>query len=153
MLNDTGFFSREFVELHREALGALLERTHRIAFWMFILTFSGYGLALWVWWSGNAWAALIIATLSYLFFRQFRVLSFGLARTALRGQSEAQAMLGPIDRALEHGKVTSILAELDAHLAALDSLPQQPTTPIPEEAAAQSVLDGDTREGQGQRDK
>ena len=145
MPDKTGYFSREFVEQNREALGALLERTHRIAFWMFVLTFSGYGLALWVWWIGNAWAALIIATLSYLFFRQFRSLSFGLARTVLRGQPEAQTLLGPIDRALEQGKVNSILAELEAHLAALDSMPQ------PEEAAPQSVLDGDTREGQ--RDK
>jgi hypothetical protein len=112
-------FEREFVAEYRELFEALIARTHRIAFGLFAATFTGYGVALWVWFSGNAWAALIIATLSYLFFRQFRSLSFGLARMPLRGSAKALPVLKRIETALEKGRVSEVMAELEAHLQAL----------------------------------
>lgn len=114
------YFEREFVVEHRELFEQLIARTHRIAFGLFAATFAGYGLALWVWFSGNVWAALIIATLSYLFFRQFRWLSFGLARMPLRGLAQALPVLKQVESALDQGRASEVMAELEAHLRALE---------------------------------
>ena len=111
-------FEREFVIQHRTVLEELIARTHHIAVGIFVATFAGYGLAVWIWLSGNSWAALIIATLSYLFFRQFRSLSFALARMPLRGQVSALPVVRAIEQALEQGKAATVMAELETHLQA-----------------------------------
>lgn len=113
------YFEREFVAEHRGPFEELIARTHRIALGIFAATFVGYGVAIWVWFSGDTWAALIIATLGYLFFRQFRWLSFGLARMPLRGRAEALPVLRQIERALEQGRAREVMTELEAHLRAL----------------------------------
>ena len=113
-------FEREFVVEHRELFEELIARTHRIAFGSFAATFAGYGVALWVWFGGNTWAALIIATLSYLFFRQFRWLAFGLARMPFRGDAKVLPVLKRVETALEKGRASEVMAELEAHLRALE---------------------------------
>jgi len=122
--DQTVYFERDFIATHEDAFHALVERTHRIAFAIFVLTFAGYGLAVWIWLSGNSWAALVIATLAYLFFRQFRSLSFALARMPLRGQSAGLPVLKGIEQALEQGRAAAVMAELESHLKALE--PSQP---------------------------
>jgi hypothetical protein len=112
-------FEREFVVEHRAVFEEVIARTHRIAVGIFVATFVGYGIAIWVWFGGNTWAALIIATLSYLFFRQFRTLSFSLARMPLRGQAKSLPVLKQIDRALEKGRALEVMTELEAHLHAM----------------------------------
>lgn len=118
------YFERESVAEHRGLFEELVARTHRIAFGMFAATFAGYAMALWVWFAGNTWAALIIATLAFLFFRQFRWLSFGLARMPLRGRAEALPVLRQIEQALEQGRPREVMAELEAHLRALGPAPE-----------------------------
>ena len=113
------YFEREFVVEHRTVFEEVIARTHRIAVGIFVATFAGYGVAIWVWLGGNTWAALIIATLSYLFFRQFRWLSFGLARMPLRGSAKALPVLKRVEAALEKGRANEVMAELEAHLRAL----------------------------------
>ena len=115
------YFEREFVVEHRAVFEEVIARTHRIAVGIFVATFVGYGVAIWVWFGGNTWAALIIATLSYLFFRQFRTLSFSLARMPLRGQAQSLPVLKQIDRALEKGRASEVMAELEAHVQAMGS--------------------------------
>jgi hypothetical protein len=119
------YFEREFVVEHRAVFEELISRTHRIAFWIFAGTFTGYGVAVWVWFTGNSWAALIIATLSYLFFRQFRSLSFGLARMPLRGRAQTLPVLTQVERALERGRAAEVMAELEAHLHAMGEEPAE----------------------------
>jgi hypothetical protein len=119
------YFEREFVVEHRSIFEEVIARTQRIAVGIFVATFAGYGVAVWVWFGGNSWAALIIATLSYLFFRQFRTLSFGLARMPLRGQARPLPVLKAIDRALEKGNAAEVMAELEAHLHAIGSEPAE----------------------------
>jgi hypothetical protein len=114
-------FEREFIAAHRGAFSELVDRTHRIAFGIFVLTFAGYALALWIWFAGNSWAALVIATLGYLFFRQFRTLSFALARMPLRGRAEDLPVLRQVEQALEQGRAAAVVAELEAQLAALEA--------------------------------
>lgn len=113
------YFEREFVAEHRSVFEEVIARTHRVAVGIFVATFIGYGVAVWVWFGGNSWAALIIATLSYLFFRQFRTLSFSLARMPLRGQAKSLSVLKAIDGALEKGRAAEVMAELEAHLQAM----------------------------------
>jgi len=122
---DPMYFERGFVIEHRTVLEMLIARTHRIAFWIFVGTFVGYGVAVWVWFSGHTWAALIIATLSYLFFRQFRMLSFHLARMPLRGKARTWPVLQQVEQALERGKAAAVMAELEAHLQALGQEPAE----------------------------
>lgn len=112
---------REFVQEHRDLLKALVTRTQRIALGLFVCTFLGYGLALWIWFAGHSWTALVLATLSYLFFRPFRTLSWGLARLPLRGDPATLPVLQVLDAALEHAKPAVVMAELEAHLQALDA--------------------------------
>lgn len=122
---DPMYFERGFVIEHRVVLEELIARTHRIAFWIFVGTFIGYGVAVWVWFSGQTWAALTIATLSYLFFRQFRMLSFNLARMPLRGKARALPALQQVERALEQGRAGAVMAELEVHLQALGQEPAE----------------------------
>lgn len=104
---------------HRPILEELIARTHRAAFGIFVATFAGYGVALWIWFSGNSWTALIVATLSYLFFRQFRTLAFALARVPLRGRAAAIPVLKRIEQALDKGTAATVIAELEGHLRAM----------------------------------
>ncbi|MGM0554207.1 MAG: hypothetical protein ACQETK_10515 [Pseudomonadota bacterium] len=116
-------FERDFVIRNREVLEGLVARSHRVALGIFVLTFGGYGAAVWLWFQDNMWGALLVATASYLVFRQFRMLALGIARMPLRGDPEAVETLRAIDGALEEDKPHPVLAEVEAHLRALEQDP------------------------------
>lgn len=111
----------EWLVTHRQILGDLLQRTHRIALILFVLTFIGYGLAVLLWFSGNSWIALLVATLSFLFFRQFRHLSLGLSRMPLRGNAAAFPLLQALDQGLEQHSVTEVMEWLEKAYAASEN--------------------------------
>ncbi|WP_018864163.1 MULTISPECIES: hypothetical protein [Thioalkalivibrio] len=113
-------FERDFVVRNRDVLEGIVARAHRVALGIFVLTFSGYGIAVWLWFQDQMWAALITATVSYLVFRQFRMLALGIARMPLRGDPEALEATRALDNALEEDRPHPVLAELEAHLRALD---------------------------------
>lgn len=116
-------FERDFVIRNREVLEGMIARAHRVALGVFLLTFGGYGVAIWLWFENQMWAALIVATLSYLVFRQFRMLALGVARVPLRGDPAAVEALKAVDMALERDKPHPVLSELEAHLRALAEAP------------------------------
>ncbi|WP_038050901.1 hypothetical protein [Thioalkalivibrio sp. ALJ1] len=116
-------FERDFVIRNRDVLEGIVARSHRVALGIFVLTFSGYGGAVWLWFQDNLWGALILATVSYLVFRQFRMLALGVARMPLRGDPEAVEALRAIDVALDQDKPHPVLAEVEAHLRALEDEP------------------------------
>jgi hypothetical protein len=103
----------DWLVAHRHLVAALLDRTHRVATALFVLTFAGYGVAVLVWFQGNSWMALLIATLSFFFFRQFRALSLGIARLPLRGQVAALPLLQAIDAGLEKASARELVLELE----------------------------------------
>ena len=103
----------EWLAVHGHLLVDLLNRTHRVASVLFALTFAGYAAAVLVWFQGNSWVALLIATLSFLFFRQFRMLSLGIARMPLRGHIAALPLLQAIDAGLEKVSARELVAELE----------------------------------------
>ncbi|WP_019626978.1 hypothetical protein [Thioalkalivibrio sp. ALJT] len=116
-------FERDFVIRNREVLEGIVARSHRVALAIFVLTFTGYGAAVWLWFQDNLWGALVVATVSYLVFRQFRMLALGVARMPLRGDPVAVEALRAIDIALEQDKPHPVLAEVEAHLRALEEEP------------------------------
>ncbi|OOC48787.1 MULTISPECIES: hypothetical protein [Thioalkalivibrio] len=138
-------FDRDFVIRNREVLEGIVARSHRVALGIFALTFGGYGAAVWLWFQDNVWAALVVATLSYLVFRQFRMLALGVARMPLRGDAEAVEALKAIDMALEQDKPHPVLAEVEAHLRALE---EAPATQEEREAAGPD----DSKKGAGKGD-
>lgn len=103
----------EWLAAHGHLVVDLLNRTHRVAAVLFVLTFGGYAAAVLVWFQGNSWAALLIATLSFLFFRQFRVISLGIARMPLRGHVSALPLLQAIDAGLEKASARELVTELE----------------------------------------
>ncbi|MFO7955276.1 hypothetical protein [Thioalkalivibrio sp.] len=135
-------FERDFVIRNREVLEGIVARSHRVALGIFALTFSGYGAAVWLWFQDYMWGALGAATLSYLVFRQFRMLALGVARMPLRGDPQAVEALKAIDLALERDKPHPVLAEVEAHLRGLEDDP-----PTPEERTAAGR--GEPRSGAG----
>ncbi|WP_200178809.1 hypothetical protein [Ectothiorhodospira mobilis] len=106
--------SAEEFAAHREGFQAFVATVHRFAGLLFVLTFLGYGAAVWAWFQGASWTALIVATLSYLFFRQFRRLSVNLAHLRYASRPEHQAMLNLLDRALEQDKPHVVLSQLES---------------------------------------
>lgn len=138
-------FERDFVIRNRDVLEGIVARSHRVALGIFVLTFGGYGAAVWLWFQDNMWGALVVATVSYLVFRQFRMLALGVARMPLRGDPEAVEALRAIDVALEQDKPHPVLAEVEAHLRALDEEP-----PTPDERQAARPDDAGTGSGKGE---
>jgi small-conductance mechanosensitive channel len=110
--------SKEEFTAHRQQFEAFVATVHRFAALLFGITFVGYGAAVWVWFEGATWTALIIATLSYLFFRQFRRLSVNLARVKLTPRPEAREMLLLVDQALDDHKPHQVLAHLEGQVGA-----------------------------------
>lgn len=136
-------FERDFVIRNRDVLEGIVARAHRVALVIFLLTFSGYGIAVWLWFQENLWGALIVATVSYLVFRQFRMLALGLARAPLRGDPEAVEALKALDAALEKDRPHPVLAEVEAHLRALEQEP-----PAADAATGTDVTDGEDASGE-----
>lgn len=110
----------ETFEVHRERLARLVAVVHHYAAAIFILSFCGYGLAAWAWFEGATVAALVIATLSYLFFRQFHTFSFGLARNKLRGEDGFDETIALIEAAMQGQKLRDVLSGIEARLRAPD---------------------------------
>lgn len=137
-------FERDFVIRNREVLEGLIARAHRVALGVFVLTFGGYGVAIWLWFESQMWAALIVATLSYLVFRQFRTLALGVARVPLRGDPAAVEALKAVDMALERDKPHPVLSEVEAHLRALGEAPSGSEEHKPAGRSRRSKPDDDT---------
>lgn len=113
-------FERDFIAEHRDAFERIVARSHKVAVVIFVITFLAYGVAAWMAFNEQPWVALILATLAYLFFRQFRAVSLGLARTGLRGEEGTAAPLKALDLALEEHGAHAVLAEVEGHLRAID---------------------------------
>lgn len=101
---------------HREHFQAFLAAVHRFAGMIFVFSFVGYGAAVWAWWTGAVWLALIVASLSYLFFRQFRRLSMILARRQFASRPECADMLAMLDCALASHKPAEVMARIESLL-------------------------------------
>ncbi|MCG5501480.1 hypothetical protein [Ectothiorhodospira lacustris] len=118
--------SQEEFATHREDFASFVATIHRFATLLFIISFIGYGAAVWVWFQGATWTALIVATLSYLFFRQFRRLSLNMARIKYTLQPRYHPMLLLVDRMLEDHKPAVVVGQLESLLKKPEETPSSP---------------------------
>jgi hypothetical protein len=111
-------FSQEEIDTHRERLEQVVATVHHYAALIFFLTFVGYGVAVYLWFQGQPWAGLIVATFSYLFFRQFRSLSIGLARMKLRDREGFAETWTLLDEAMKSERPQAVLLAVESRLRA-----------------------------------
>ncbi|SEP58536.1 hypothetical protein SAMN05421693_101148 [Ectothiorhodospira magna] len=116
MSGATLMITPEAFATHREDFAAFVATIHRFASLLFIISFIGYGAAAWIWFQGATWTALIVATLAYLFFRQFRRLSLNLARIKYTLQPRYHPMLLLVDQMLEDHKPAVVVGQLESLL-------------------------------------
>lgn len=101
---------------HKAHWTALAERAQRYAGMIFVVTFAGYGAAIWSWWQGSTWLAIIIATCAYLFFRQFRRFSLRLALRRVAEQPAARPAADKVEALLEQHGPEAVMAAIQARL-------------------------------------
>jgi len=111
-------FSQEQIDAHRERLEQVVATVHHFSAAIFILTFIGYGVAVYLWFQDQTWPGLIVATLSYLFFRQFRSLSMGLARMKLRDREGFSETWDMLDEAMQSERAQAVLLAVESRLRA-----------------------------------
>ncbi|PYF99432.1 hypothetical protein D893_02681 [Thioalkalivibrio sp. ALE21] len=139
-------FEQDFIGEHRDVFERIVARAHKVAVVIFVITFLAYGVAAWMAFNEQPWVALILATLAYLFFRQFRLVSLGLARTGLRGETGTAEPLKALDLALEEDGAHAVLSEVENHLRAIDE--DEPGDPGEESAGpSRRGATGETGEG------
>lgn len=112
-------FTQEQIDEHRERLEQVVATVHHYSAVIFILTFAGYGVAIYLWFQDQPWAGLIVATFSYLFFRRFRSLSMGLARMKLRSRPGFDATWNMLDEAMKSERPQAVLLAVETRLRAL----------------------------------
>jgi hypothetical protein len=111
-------FTQEEIDQHRERLERVVATVHHFSALIFILTFIGYAVAAYLWFQDQPWAALIVATFSYLFFRQFRSLSIGLARMKLRDREGFSETWTLLDEAMKSERPQAVLLAVESRLRA-----------------------------------
>lgn len=105
---------------HRVCVQALVHIVHKLTVVIALVAFAGYGIALWVWLQGDWQVGLIIATIAYLLFRNFKRLSIGLAMNRLRGNSELSCgeAIAALEDLMEQHKPQEVMANLEAMIEA-----------------------------------
>ena len=111
-------FTQEQIDEHRERLQQVVATVHHFSALIFILTFVGYGVAVYLWFQDQPWAGLIVATFSYLFFRQFKSLSVGLARMKLRDRPGFTETWSMLDEAMTTERPQAVILALETRLRA-----------------------------------
>lgn len=107
--------SQEDYLTYADQFDKLIATVHGYATLIFILTFLGYGFAVFLWFQDYTWTALITATFSYLFFRQFRTLSLWLARRKLQSDNTFEQPMKLLNQALSKERPQTVFAQLDAY--------------------------------------
>ena len=98
---------------HHDRLIAIISEVHRVTGLIVITSFVGYGLAVYIWYRGYIWWALITATLAYVLFRAFRPLSLFAARRQLGSQDGFAATFAVLDSQMAHRPSREVLSEIE----------------------------------------
>ena len=106
---------RRLADLH-DRVRDLVDRIHRVSGWIALGTFCAYGLAAWIGFQGRPWMAVTLATVAFLIFRRFRMLSLGLVRHWAGVQPEYREAMAFVDEAVERLGPSRALAEIAARL-------------------------------------
>lgn len=101
---------------HKEALAKLAVHVHKITTVIVLLSFAGYGMAGWLWFKGQTMEALVVATLSYLFFRLFRQISLMVVRRIAVFNEELHPAMEWLDAQIKEQGAQQAMSELDRRL-------------------------------------
>lgn len=101
---------------HKEALAKLAVHVHKITTVIVLLSFVGYGAAGWLWFKGQTLEALVVATVSYLFFRLFRQVSLMVVRRIAVFNEELFPAMEWLDTQIRERGARQVMSELDQRL-------------------------------------
>lgn len=105
------------IEHHATDARALVHRAKRVAGVLSVLVLLAYAVALWLLFFGSqVWAALIVATLAFLIFRQVPAVALSLARLPDRGRAEQAVLQRALDLAVDQRGARGVLRQLDQTL-------------------------------------
>jgi hypothetical protein len=106
---------------YAEELERIVAAIHRATASIAVVSFAGYGTAVWLLFSGRLWLALGVATVSYLFFRLYPPLSLHWARWRSAEEPRQRVALEALERAWNGRSQREVLLEVDAWLRGRDS--------------------------------
>lgn len=109
------------LKAYASELEGIVATIHRATATIAVLSFIGYGVSGWLWFAGRTWLALGLATVSYLFFRLYPVLSVHWARWRAVDDLRTRAALDALERAWSGRSPRTVLLEVDAWLRERDS--------------------------------
>jgi hypothetical protein len=105
---------------HEPELRQIATSLHRVTSLIVLITFSGYGLALWLFFSNYRLEGLIAATAFYIFFRFFRHTSLMVIRRGVAKRPELQPAMEWLDVQIKRDGASRVMSELDQRLFAED---------------------------------
>jgi hypothetical protein len=103
---------------HESELRQIATALHRTTSIIVLITFSGYGLAAWLFFSNYRLEGLIAATAFYIFFRFFRHTSLIVVRRGVGKRPELQAAMDWLDVQIKRDGASKVMTELDQRLFA-----------------------------------
>ena len=105
---------------HEAELRQIATALHRVTSLIVLITFAGYGLAGWLFFSDFRLEGLIAATAFYIFFRFFRHTSLMIVRRGVGKRPELQAAMTWLDDQIKRDGASRVITELDQRLFAED---------------------------------
>jgi hypothetical protein len=106
---------RQFAD-HKDRFEVIVSEVHRVTASIVMLSFVGYGVAVYVWYQGHPWLALFTATIAYGFFRAFRPLSVFAAKLRLRSRPGFDQTLVLFENELIDRKPHDVLSDVEKRL-------------------------------------
>ena len=101
---------------HQDRFEVIVSEVHRVTASIVMLSFVGYGGAIYVWYQGHPWLALITATIAYGFFRAFRPLSLFAAKLRLRSRPRFDQTLVLLENELIDRNPHDVLSDIEKRL-------------------------------------
>ena len=111
-----GLGMNEELKQYADELDGIVAAIHRATAAIAVASFAGYGVAGWLLFTGRLWLALGVATVSYLFFRLYPLLSVHWARWRCADEPRQRAALEALERAWSGRSQREVLLEVDAWL-------------------------------------
>ena len=111
---------------HEAELRQIATSLHRVTSLIVLITFAGYGLALWLFFSNYRLEGLIAAIAFYIFFRFFRHTSLMVIRNGVAKRPELQPAMEWLDVQIKRDGASKVMTELDQRLFAEEKEKEKP---------------------------
>ena len=109
---------KQELQQHEAELRQIATALHRVTSIIVLITFAGYGLAAWLFFSNYRLEGLIAATAFYIFFRFFRHTSLLVVRRGVAKRPELVTAMQWLDEQIKRDGASRVMTELDQQLFA-----------------------------------